>query len=198
MSAIGEIQTKEDLLTAIGRNMLWMGRAGCITHYMLEANASREQAERDWEELRVALPTLFSTEELLADPGFDTDLKLLYTHFGGKMGRVFFEARLREFFSKEVVETLVAKLYPEITEGLERVARMQLMQHAAEFLDQRLSQVSQPVIATTNKTDEHQGTETWLVPCPDCETEKRVDHRTKRYRCKNCGFNERFPFRDEE
>ena len=35
------------------------------------------------------------------------------------------------------------------------------------------------------------GTDTWMVACPDCGTEKRCDKRTKRFRCKTegCDFD---------
>lgn len=183
-----EIQTKEDLLKAIGESMLWVGKSGCITRYMAEAGVDRVQAEQGWEEMRDVLAQLFSTEELVADDGFDANLKLLYGHFGGKMGRLFYEARLREFFPEEIVQALTVEVYSEVTEKFEQFARVFLLQRAGTFLVPR---PSQSVLVSTSRS---QGTKTWFVSCPNCGTEKRVDHRTKRFRCKQCDFDQPFPF----
>lgn len=192
MSETQQVQTREDVVEALG-GMLWLGRQGCIAHYQAETGTTQMQAEIDFGESLAAIAQDFSVEELVANSKFETDLKLLYAHFGGKIGKLFFEARLREFFPPDIVEVLVAKVYTEATDAFERVALFGLMRRTDEFFATQRLQGFQQALPLPH-TQSNQGTETWLVSCPGCGLEKRVDRRTKRFRCKQCDFDQPFPF----
>ncbi len=36
------------------------------------------------------------------------------------------------------------------------------------------------------------GTDTWLVPCPNCSLNKRCDVKTKQFKCKKCGLKKSY------
>lgn len=106
-----------------------------------------------------------------------------------------FTRRLRRVFGSitaEMIKTIaIARMAVNMGSGINQFIS------ATEFLQfMAWMEAGDPLfvqkLSSTKRIPVIHGTQTWMVSCPTCGTEKRCDSNTKRFRCK-CGFESAFP-----
>lgn len=145
--------------------------------------------------------TYIKEEALFTDPSFAFSLRLALCYATvvaiKEQGdsKALFRCRIDEIFPEDLCERIFQLAYDNILQdqknGKEVVpSREEIDRHFAKRRGVIISSVRQ----TVTRSVRHSGTDTWMEACPGCGLEKRCDHRTRRFHCKSCGFDQPYPF----
>ena len=154
------------------------------------------------------LITSVTEYNLLNDPDFAVSLQLAWIHLVSKNPDwpPVLEDHLKEIFPAELTQKLLLKVLRWRKEEINRIrqegekAKIQLgkefearlkahYDHYKRVIDAALNPNHPPLYSTMPI---QRGTPT-QIPCPNCGLKKRCDANTKRFRCKNCGFDKAYP-----
>lgn len=101
-----------------------------------------------------------------------------------------FLVRLKEIFPDYFAKKLFAFVGSKLEENIEwLIYSMEEVRENRKYADS----VFNGSLITGQQSSCPVGTNTRLVPCPQCKLNKRCDAKTKHFRCK-CGFDKPYPF----
>lgn len=111
-----------------------------------------------------------------------------------------FRKRLTEIFvgAPELAQRLADHALEKMDDdfrsgGVEKAAPTQDVLRAHYSMRRRLAEQPGPTLGPTTVAVRRRGTNSWLEPCPECDTKKRCFKNMKRFRCE-CGFDKPYPF----
>ena len=148
------------------------------------------------QELRKLLLCI-SEESLLSDPYFSLSLylgslssidrteKILGRELRGEEGSAAIKIALDDIFPSALSEKLFQCLLKNY-QLFSKLTNEEFKEKLREYYERQKKTFPKPGLENKSKCMSV-GTDTWLVPCPNCSLEKRCDARTKRFRCK-CGL----------
>jgi len=193
---------KEERLCYLGI-LVELGKGHCIAALRdAITQLSAEEAERL---IAVSsIPREEYEEVLFTDPSFAFSLRLTICKITSEEPnwKPAFLKRLLEIFPGELAERLWVHAVYNITLDLKAgkdivPSRDQINSHLEHRRQILLSHAPGRLQNRTGKPvmQRGSGTHTWIEPCPKCGLEKRCDAKTKNFRCKNCGFDQPYPFK---
>lgn len=166
--------------------------------------------------LSAEMADLFTTElqsrvnkdTLFSDPHFEFALRLATTEsildtavregpLKGMDWQDLFLMQLLDIFPKEFAKRLftheLRRIEEDKTNGRNPVPTNETHK---QWLQEVMDAAVGPVVTSPYRKTDHKGTDSWMVACPKCQTEKRCFAKTKRFQCKNrkCDFDQPYPF----
>ncbi len=141
-------------------------------------------------------------DSLFTDPSFSFSLRIALCRvtLGAIEEKGDFKALLHrqidEIFPEELRERIyryvLGDMFKDHDDGKNIVPSQE---EVARHFEERRKTLGPFVTQTPTRSVINLGTDTWMEACPNCGLEKRCDKRTKRFRCKTCGFDQPYPFR---
>lgn len=160
-----------------------------------------------WEKLAADIKVFFlvvSEETLFNDPTFAFSLRLAFCNTAGAALEVKEDAneafgnRIAEVFPDHLCVPIYKYAFAAILKDLKAgKGIVPPEEEIAKHFEER-RKAAKPFMTDARPSmqpNRHTGTNTWMEPCPDCGLEKRLDKRTKRFNCKQCGFDQPYPFK---
>lgn len=141
-------------------------------------------------------------DSLFTDPSFAFSLRLALCNVTAvaieekKDWKELFNRRIDEIFPEELRERIHRHIFVNMLKDHDDGKSIVPSQEEIERHFKERRRALGPFVAQIPmRSVRNLGTETWKEACPNCGVEKRCDHRTKRFLCKPCGFDQPYPFK---
>ncbi len=190
----------EDVASCLIGSVIEIGKERFLA-ILAQDGVTAADGEMEFSKLLVGI----NKESLLSDPLFLFSIQLGMTDAvlnleeslgrkldGGEM-RSAFKMRLDDILPPELADYIFKK-FP-VSSLYRPTTPQEWKEKVAKHFDDKERRLAGP-LGNQRSQKKSSGTETRLVPCPECGLKKRCDDKTKRFNCKppaGCGFQSPYP-----